>query len=111
LDLDPTAKIRIALPEDEVFPTAYFHTAILKRAKYPNAALLLAGWFASPEGQKQFDKIIHRGYALQEGTEINRILKKQGAKVYYRGWEWKPEDENRQSKEIVEAWGFPVPKK
>jgi ABC-type Fe3+ transport system substrate-binding protein len=110
VERDPTAKLKMALPT-EVPVNAWFHTVILKGSKSPNAGLLLAGWLASPEGQKMFDTIVHRGHPMVEGTEISRILKASGAKVYLNNWEFTAEMAERTSREVIEAWGFPTPRK
>jgi iron(III) transport system substrate-binding protein len=110
LERDPTAKLKMALPT-EVPVNAYFHTIIPKEAKYPNAGLLLAGWFAAPEGQKMFDTVVHRGSPMVEGTEIAQILKASGSKIYFNSWEFTAEMAETRSKEVMEAWGFPTPRK
>ncbi len=107
---DPNSKVRMVLmPDVPVFD--YFQTIVLKKAKYPNAALLMAGWFASPEGQKMFDTVLHRGSPLVEGTEIAQILKKAGSKLSLNSWEVTADMIAQRSKEVLEAWGFPTPRK
>ena len=90
---------------------AYFHTIVAKNCKNPNAALLMSGWLASPEGQVMFDTIGRRGSPMVEGTEIERMVKEAGAKVYFNSWEFTAEMAQQYSKEVIEAWGFPTPRK
>ena len=106
MDRDPTQRLKMRIPK-ELPVNAYFHTIITKKCKYPNAALLLLGWMASPEGQKMFDTEGHRGSPLMEGTEINKMVKEAGAKVYFNSWEFTAEMAQQYSKEVIEAWGFP----
>jgi len=82
LEPDPIAKLKMAIPT-EVPVNAYFHTIIPKEAKYPNAGLLLAGWFAAPEGQKMFDTVVRWGSPMVEGTEMAQILEASEARIYY----------------------------
>jgi iron(III) transport system substrate-binding protein len=110
LDRDPTSKIAMRIPK-ELPVNNYLHTFVVKKNKNPNAALLLAGWLASPEGQKLFDTVAHRGSPLNEGTEINRMVKEAKSKVYYNGFEFTAEMAVQTSKEVMEAWGFPTPLK
>lgn len=110
LKRDPTARIAISIPK-EVPANHYATLGVLKRAKNPNAALLLAGWLASAEGQKQYDEIIHRGSPLLEDTEIGRLVKEAGAKVLFAGWDFTPKQQAEVTKWILEAWGFPAGKK
>ena len=110
LERDPTSKIALHIPK-ELPVNNYLHTFVVKKCKNPNAALLLAGWLTSPEGQKLFDTVAHRGSPLNEGTEIYRMVKEAKSKVYYNGWEFTPEMAVQTSKEVMEAWGFPTPRK
>jgi hypothetical protein len=109
LERDPTARIAISIPK-EVPAKHYATLGILKKAKYPNAALLVAGWLASAEGDRQYDRIIQRGSPLLEDTEIGKLVKEAGAKVLFTGWEYTPAQQAEVSKWIMEAWGFPVGK-
>jgi iron(III) transport system substrate-binding protein len=109
LERDPTVRIAISIPK-ELPAKQYATLGVLKSAKYPNAALLLAGWLASAEGDKQYDKIIHRGSPLLEDTETGRLVKEAGAKVLYAGWDFTPAQQAEVTKWIMEAWGFPVGK-
>ncbi len=110
LERDPGAKLKMVIPT-EVPVNAYFHTIIPKGCANPNAGLLLAGWMASPEGQKLFDTSARRGSPMVEGTEISKILKASGSKIYYNSWEYTAEMVASTSKEVIEAWGFPTPRK
>jgi iron(III) transport system substrate-binding protein len=106
---DPSGKIKMQIPT-EVPVDAYFHTVIVKNCAYPNAGLLLAGWLASPEGQKMFDTVARRGSPMVAGTEISRLLKEAGSKVLFNGWEVTAEIAQQRAKEVLEVWGFPKPK-
>jgi ABC-type Fe3+ transport system substrate-binding protein len=104
---DPQAKITPIFPSET--PVGMGETiGILKGAKNPNAAFLLAGWLASLEGQKGEEKI-GRASPFIEGTETGRRLQKAGVKVIFGGWaeeEYAPE----RTKKILAAWGFPARK-
>jgi ABC-type Fe3+ transport system substrate-binding protein len=78
--------------------------AVFKDAKSPNAAALLTGWLASPEGQSGYDRI-GRGSHLVEGSEKWNLIKAAGAKVAFRGFEDNAAEEAI-IKKIVAAWGF-----
>src|SRR6266498_1364744 len=52
------SKVKLALSWPRGVPVSVSTTmTVLKGAKSPNAALLLAGWLASPEGQKSYEQI------------------------------------------------------
>jgi ABC-type Fe3+ transport system substrate-binding protein len=78
--------------------------AVLKGGNNPNAAILLAGWLASPEGQKGYDKI-GRGSPFVEGSEKWTLMRKVGAKVVFRQWEDNAAEEAL-SKKILSVWGL-----
>jgi ABC-type Fe3+ transport system substrate-binding protein len=78
--------------------------AVLKGGKNPNAAILLTGWLASPEGQKAYDKI-GRGSPFVEGSEKWTLMRKVGAKVVLRQWEDNAAEEAL-SKKILAVWGL-----
>ena len=101
---DPGAKVRIAWP-NEVPVGLNEALGVLKGAKNPNAALLLAGWLASPEAQRGYDKV-GRGSPFLEGTEARKEFQKAGAKAIFPGWnegEYAP----GLTKKITAIWGFP----
>ncbi|MBI2987308.1 MAG: extracellular solute-binding protein [Deltaproteobacteria bacterium] len=101
---DPGAKVRIAWP-NEVPVGLNEALGVLKGAKNPNAALLLAGWLASPEAQRGYDKV-GRGSPFLEGTEARKEFQKAGAKAIFSGWnegEYAP----GLTKKITAIWGFP----
>ncbi len=100
---DPSAKLAVSVPTE--VSTGIIETlGVMKGGKSPNAAVLLAGWLASPEGQKGYDKI-GRGSPFAEGSEKWELVKKAGAKVVFGGW-----DETQYipaiTKKIHAAWGF-----
>jgi ABC-type Fe3+ transport system substrate-binding protein len=78
--------------------------AVFKGAKNPNAAVLLTGWLASPEGQSGYDKI-GRGSPFTEGGEKWKLIKAANAKVVFRGFEDNASEEAI-IKKIVAVWGF-----
>jgi iron(III) transport system substrate-binding protein len=100
---DPQAKIAAVFPTET--PIGMGETiGILKGAKSPNAAFLLAGWLASPESQKGYEKI-GRASPFIEGTEMRRKLQKAGVKIIFGGWEEEQYAPER-IKKITAAWGF-----
>jgi len=100
---DPKAKLAVVYPP-EVPASVGEALAVMKGAENPNAAVLLAGWLASPEGQKGYDKI-GRGSPYVEGTEKWEVLHKTGAKVVSRDWEDNSSEEAI-TKKILAVWGF-----
>jgi ABC-type Fe3+ transport system substrate-binding protein len=100
---DSTAKVAVSIPTE--VSTGIIETlGIMKGSKSPNAALLLAGWLASPEGQKGYDAV-GKGSPFAQGSEKWELVKKAGAKVVFGGW-----DETQyippMTKKIHAAWGF-----
>ena len=100
---DPTAKIAVSVPTE--VSTGIIETlGIMKGSKNPNAALLLAGYLASPQGQKGYDAV-GKGSPFAEGSEKWELVKKAGAKIVFGGW-----DETQYippiTKKIHAAWGF-----
>lgn len=100
---DPTAKIAVSIP-NEVSTGIIETLGIMKGSKSPNAALLLAGWLASTEGQKGYDAV-GKGSPFAQGSEKWELIKKAGAKVVFGGW-----DETQyippMTKKIHAAWGL-----
>jgi ABC-type Fe3+ transport system substrate-binding protein len=104
---DPKANIAFAVPSDMPIQIGEA-MAIMKGAKSPNAALLLAGWLVSPEAQK----VMHlegRDSPFVEGTESEQMLEKHGAKPIFEGWD-AIEHEAQMARKITAAWGFPKAK-
>jgi ABC-type Fe3+ transport system substrate-binding protein len=100
---DPQAKIAAAFVNET--PIGMGETlGIMKGSKNPNAALLLAGWLASLEGQKAYDNI-GRASPFLEGTETGKRLHKAGIKVVFGGWS-EEEHARERTKKVVSAWGF-----
>jgi ABC-type Fe3+ transport system substrate-binding protein len=99
---DPEAKVRIAWPD--VVPVGLNEAlGVFKNAKSPNAGLLLAGWLASAEAQKGYDRV-GRGSPFIEGTESSKEFRKAGAKAVFAGWnegEYAP----ALTKKITAIWG------
>ena len=82
----------------------------MKGAKSPNAAVLLAGYLASPEGES-FYHIQGRSSPFVKGSVAAKMVKKAGAKLVWGGWKWAGKREAAASRDIVEAWGFPKAKR
>jgi ABC-type Fe3+ transport system substrate-binding protein len=100
---DPQAKITAVFPSET--PIGMGETiGVMKGAKNPNAAFLLAGWLASLEGQKGYEKI-GRASPFIEGTDTRKKLQKAGVKVVFGGWD-EEEHARERTKKIVSAWGF-----
>jgi iron(III) transport system substrate-binding protein len=100
---DPQAKIAAVFPTET--PVGMGETiGILKGAKSPNGAFLLAGWLASLEGQKGYEKI-GRASPFVEGSEMRSKLQKASVKIIFGGWEEEQYAPAR-IKKITAAWGF-----
>lgn len=101
---DPKINLAISVP-----PELPFHVgealAVMKGAKHPNAAVLLAGWLLTSEGQKGYD-LEGSSSPFVESTEATALLKKTGAKPIWGGWE-ELNYEGDVARKIVSAWGFP----
>lgn len=110
LSRDPAAKLAISVPK-ELGADSFATLAVAKRAQYPNAALLLAGWLASDDGQLMaYDKLIFRGSPFDERGETGRRIRESKAKVHYTGWDFSPEQVEEVNRWIIQAWGLPVGK-
>lgn len=107
LKSDPKAKLAMSFPK-EVPVSLGEIMAIPKGAPHPNAALLLAGWLSSPEGQKAYD-VVGRGSPFVKESEKWRLLQKWGSKTIFEGWD-RPEYEPGIIKKISGVWGFPTGK-
>lgn len=103
LDKDPQANLRAALL-NEVPAGVNKSMGIVKGTKSPNAALLLAGWLASPEGTRGYDEVGY-GSPFIEGTQASKLIQKSGAKVIFGGWD---EADYRPAitEKITAMWGF-----
>ena len=101
---DPKAKLAMALPK-EVPVSLGEIMAITKGSPNPNAALLLAGWLASPDGQKAYDRV-GRGSPYIKESDKWRLIQKWGSKTIFEGWD-RPEYEPGIIKKIAATWGFP----
>ena len=100
---DPQAKIAAVFPTET--PIGMGETiGVLKGAKNPNAAFLLAGWLASLEGQKGYEKN-GRDSPFLEGTEMRKRLQKAGVKIVFGGWQ-DEEFATERTKKITAAWGL-----
>ena len=103
---DPGVPLGIIIPKQ--VPVGLFATfAVVKGAHHPNAALLLAGYLASDEGQKTY-RVLFRDSPFDEGSETGRRIKEAGAKILFAGWDFTPEQENQVVRWLLEAWGLPT---
>jgi len=100
---DPKAKLALSWPR-EVPVSVSTTMTVLKGAKSPNAALLLAGWLASPEGQKGYEQI-GRASPYAAGSELWKQLQKAGAKTVLRDL-GESDPEQAITKKILAIWGF-----
>jgi iron(III) transport system substrate-binding protein len=100
---DPRAHIRAAWPK-EVPVLLNEVLGVMKGAKNPNAALLLAGWLASPEGQRGYD-LVARGSPFLKGTKTWDIFQTSKSQPIFVGW-----DEARiaplVTKKVSSVWGI-----
>ena len=104
---DPKAKLAMAFPK-EVPVSLGEIMAIPKGAPNANAALLLAGWLAGPDGQKAYDQV-GRGSPFIKESEKWKLLQKAGSKTIFEGWD-RPDYEPGIIKKIAGVWGFPTGK-
>ena len=106
---DKTAPLGFVIPKEVPIQIGEAF-AIMKGAKNPNAAILLAVYLASPEGQKSY-KLYGRSNPFVDGTFAEEQIQKAGAKIVFGGWDFAGKKEAAAAKAIVEAWGFPKGKK
>ncbi len=106
---DPTAPIEFVVTPD--LPIQIGEAlALMKGSKNPNAAVLLAGFLASKDGQK-FYHIQGRSSPFIKGSVSAKLIKDAGAKLVWGGWEFAGARETEAAGEIVAAWGFPKAKR
>ncbi len=106
---DPTANIAFAMPSEVPIQVGE-GLSLMKGAKSPNAAVLLAGFLASPEGESYY-YIQGRSSPFVKGSVASKMVRKAGAKLIWGGWKWAGKREAAASRDIVEAWGFPKAKR
>jgi iron(III) transport system substrate-binding protein len=104
---DPKAKIAMSLPK-EVPVSLGEIMGIIKGSPNPNAALLLAGWLAGPDGQKAYDQV-GRGSPYIKESEKWKLVQKWGSKLIFEGWD-RQDYEPGMIKKIAAVWGFPTGK-
>ncbi len=104
---DPKTNLAYSVPSDLPFQIGEA-MAVMKGAKHPNAALLLAGWLVTPEGQKNMH-LEGRSSPFVEGTEAEELIEKHKAKIVWEGWEVL-DHEAQMARKIIAAWGFPKAK-
>jgi iron(III) transport system substrate-binding protein len=107
LRTDPKAKLAMALPK-EVPVSLGEIMAIPKGSPHANAALLLAGWLASPEGQRAYDAL-GRGSPFVKDSEKWRLIQKWKSKTIFEGWD-RADYEPGIIKKVSAVWGFPTGK-
>lgn len=100
----PDTPLGIVIPK-EVGANLYATMAVVKKARHPNAALLLAGYLASDEGQKAY-RGVFRDSPFDEGSEFGKRIKEAGAKVAFSGWDFTPEKETELVNALLQVWGF-----
>lgn len=109
LSRDPAAPLGIAVPKE--VPSNLFATfAVIKGCRNPNAAVLLAGFLASDEGQKSY-RLIFRDSPYDEESTTAKLIRDAKAKILFTGWDYTPEQENEVLRWIREAWGLPAARK
>lgn len=108
LSQDPASPLAIAIPK-EIGADGYATLAVAKQARYPNAALLLAGYLATDEGQRAY-RVGFRESPFDETTETGRRIKEAGAKVVFSSWTFTPEQQNEVTRWLHQAWGLPTGK-
>jgi len=108
LSRDPKVPLGIVIPRE--VPANLFATfGIFKAAQNPNAALLLAGYLASDEGQQSY-RLVNRESPYDEGSDTGKLIKQAAAKILFTGWDYTPDQENQVVRWILQAWGFPTGK-
>lgn len=100
---DPDSDLKFVVPTDLPFHISEAF-AIVKSAKSPNAALLLAAYSAK-EGQPAY-RHIGRTSPFVAGSEADEMAQAVKAKVIWGGWDFAGEAETAAAKEIVTVWGF-----
>ena len=84
--------------------------AVMKGAKSPNTAILLAGYLLTPEGQDAFE-LYGRSSPFTKGSAAWKVLQETKAKAIWGGWDFEGKQEAQAAKEIIQAWGFPKGRK
>jgi ABC-type Fe3+ transport system substrate-binding protein len=99
-----TPNIKVAVPGELLMESAEA-AFIRKGSPHPHAAQLLAGWFASEEGQRLVDKEDYKGFPWVEGTFNAKLAA--GQKVLFCDPECATKA-GEMSAEYVRALGLPV---
>lgn len=105
---DPTAPLAFVVPKTLPIQIGG-GLSVMKGAKSPNAAVMLAAFLASPDGEQYFH-LQGRSSPFVDGSRASKMIEKAGAKLAWGGWAWTGKREAEASKEIVQAWGFPKAK-
>ena len=102
---DPKADLKYVIPPD--LPIHIGEAlAVMKGAKSPNVALLLAGYTLTDEGQA-FYELYGRSSPFTKGSPAWKVLQETKAKPMWGGWGFEGAKEEQAAKEIIQAWGFP----
>jgi iron(III) transport system substrate-binding protein len=106
---DPKANIKYVIPTE--LPIHIGEAlAVMKGAKSPNAALLLAAYTLTDEGQDAYE-LYGRSSPFTKGSPAWKVLQETKAKPMWGGFEFEGAKEAQAAKEIIQAWGFPKGKK
>jgi iron(III) transport system substrate-binding protein len=106
---DPKADLKFVVPPD--LPVHIGDAmAVMKGAKNPNTAILLAGYLLTPEGQDAFE-LYGRSSPFTKGSAAWKVLQQTKAKAIWGGWDFEGKQEAQAAKEIIQAWGFPKGRK
>jgi iron(III) transport system substrate-binding protein len=106
---DPTAPIKFVVPPQLPFAIGEA-MAVMKGAKAPNGAILLAAYMASEEGQAPYH-LYGRSNPFVKGSAAQKVIQETGTKPLWAGWKRSGPVQAAASKGIVSAWGFPKGKK
>jgi iron(III) transport system substrate-binding protein len=106
---DPTSPIKFVVPPQLPFAIGEA-MAVMKGAKAPNGAVLLAAYLSSEEGQAPY-YLYGRSNPFVKGTAAQKLIQKTGTKPLWAGWKRSGPVQAAASRGIVGAWGFPKGKK
>jgi ABC-type Fe3+ transport system substrate-binding protein len=102
---DPKADVRFVVPTELPIHIGEAY-GVMKGAKSPNAAVLLAAHLVTEEVQMAYE-LYGRSSPFKQGTGAWKLMQESGAKPMWGGWEFEGEKEGHAAAEIVQAWGFP----
>jgi iron(III) transport system substrate-binding protein len=106
---DPKADLKFVVPSE--LPIQIGEAlAVMKNSRGPNAAILLAGYLVTPEGQDAYE-LYGRSSPFSKGSPAWKVIQETKAKPIWGGWEFVGVKEANAAKEIIQAWGFPKAQK